>query len=154
MKRIIFAIAVITLLTSAHYQKSGLTPGGSWTFRSKQYTANKFLRHRESTTIYDTTQKPRLDFIIDFHAHIPSASGKFKVIQGMPMAEDQIDIGIGIMNGTGLAAYSTNGGNGKETIDVIVSEGKMKISGTGIELANQKDPKDTGLLSFDITIQQ
>lgn len=154
MKKSIFAIAAIVLLTSAYYQKGGLIPEGSWTFKSNHYRANSFMRHRESTAIFDTTQNPHPKFIVDFYGHVPSASGIYKVIQERPRAADEISIGVGIINGAGLTFYSTTGGNGKETVNVIVSDGKMKISGTGIELANQNNPKDTAPLSFDITIEQ
>jgi len=70
------------------------------------------------------------------------------------MAADEIDIGVGVMSLTGLSYYSTTGGNGKETINVTVADGKMNISGAGIELANQKAPSDKSTLSFDITIRQ
>jgi hypothetical protein len=154
MKKTTIAIAAIVLLTSAYYQRGGPEPGGTWTFKSNHYRANSFMRHRESTAIFDTTQKPHPKFIVDFYRNAGPASGTYRVIRERPLAADEISIGVGIINGAGLTFYSTTGGNGKETVNVIVSEGKMKISCTGIELANQNDPKDTAPLSFDITIEQ
>ena len=154
MNRILFSILTISLLTSAYYPQGLPAIGGSWTFRSKQCSANNFLRHRESTAIFDTIQNPHPKFIIDFYDKAPLTSGTFKVIQGKPGEADEVSIGIGVISGMGLTFYSTNGGNGKETINVIVADGKTKISGTGVELANQKDPKDSASLSFDITFMQ
>jgi len=154
VKKIILAVITIVFYTCAYCRQPTLQPGGSWTFRSDHYAANKFLRHHESTTVYDTTQRYSPRFIIDFHERIPAVSGTYRVIKGQPMAADEIDIGVGVMSLTGLSYYSTTGGNGKETINVTVADGKMNISGAGIELANQKAPSDKSTLSFDITIRQ
>ena len=151
MSRIFLALLTITLFTSAYYQKSTSAIGGSWTFRSKQCSANKFLRHAESTAIFDTTQNPHPKFIIDFYDKVALASGKFKVIQGKPKEANEVSIGIGIITGAILTFYSTNGGDGKETINVTISDGKVNILGAGVEVANQKDPTDNAALSFDIT---
>ena len=154
MRSLLFALLTIALLTSSYYQKAPSAPGGSWTFRSKQYTANKFLRHNESTAIFDTTQNPHPKFIIDFYSKVTPASGTYKVIRGKPTAADELSIGIGIISGTGLTFYSTNGGDGKATINVSVADSNINIIGTGIQLANQQDSKDTAALSFDITFIQ
>ena len=151
MSRIFLALLTITLFTSAYYQKSPSAIGGSWTFRSKQYSANKFLRHAESTAIFDTTQNPHPKFIIDFYDKVPAANGTFKVIQGKPKEAGEVSIGIGIIRDAVLTFYSTNGGDGKEAINVTVSDGKINIIGRGVHLANQKDLTDNAPLSFDIT---
>jgi hypothetical protein len=151
MKKLLPAFALIFLLTSAGYKKGTTNPGGGWTLKNNHCSANKFSRHRETFVAWDTTQTPNPKFIIDFYGQIPAASGTYIVIRGQPKAANQIDIGVGLLHDSMLTFYSTTGGNGKETISVRVSNGKLHIAGTAIELANQKNQNDKLPLTFDIT---
>ena len=152
MKKMIIAIAAITLLTSAHYQKVGTNPGGSWTFKTNHYLANKFIHHFYSFTAFDTTQRPAPKFIIDFYQKENVTSGTFKLVGGMPTAPDQVDIGVGWLNNGVLTFYSSTGGKGNETVTVKVTNGIVTVSGTDVELAAQKNPKDKSKLTFNITM--
>jgi hypothetical protein len=152
MKSILIAIVAILLQTSSHDQVTKVNPGGIWTFKNNQCKANKFIHHYYSFTAFDTTQAPQPKFIIDFFEEKSITSGTFKLVAGRPMAPDQVDIGVGYMHDGVLTFYSSTGGNGKETVKVTVKNGIVTVSGTAIELANQKNTNDKSKLTFNITM--
>ncbi len=154
MKRNVTCIAAIIFLTSLCYKELSLSPGGSWTFRSVSSQAGKFQVHSSSLAVWDTTQHPNTKLIFDFYKDMPAASGRYRVIRGMPKAADQVSVGVGSLVRGGLIFYSSTGGSGKETIMVTVARGKMTISATGIEMANQTAQNDKAPLSFNITKAQ
>lgn len=148
MKKLIIAIIALGMLTSATLPPAS---SGSWTFKSKHYTANLFKPHSYSLTAFDTTVAPRPKFIIDFHSGLPVASGKMTVVKGFPAQDDQISIATGISQGGQISFFSSTGG-GKQTVNVTVSEGRITVSGAAIELANQNNIKDIAPVTFNITI--
>jgi hypothetical protein len=152
MRKLLIAVAAITMLTSAYYQKGQVNPGGTWTFKTNHCVANKFIHHFYSFTAFDTTQKPEPKFIIDFFDKESVASGTYKLVAGKPMAADQIDIGVGFMHDGVLTFYSSTGGKVNETAKVTVKDGVVTVSGAGIELANQKNKADKSTLTFNITM--
>jgi hypothetical protein len=151
MKKAIFAIMALSMLTAAAYQKS--SSGGSWTFKSNRYAANMFIPHSYSLAAFDTTRNPRPKFIIDFYKTFPVSGGKFTVVKGAPK-EGQVGIGTGVSQGGVLTFYSSTGGDGKQVVDVTIANGKMTMSGAAIEMAGQTNPKDGAPLTFNISFAQ
>lgn len=152
MKHLFFAVAFV-ILQSPAYSQASATPG-KWTFKTNNCKVNYVLPHRESTTVFDTTQNPHPKFIIDFYGKFPTEGGKYKVVRGAPSAPDQVSAGVGFLNGGTLTFYSTTGGIGQETVTVTVSNGLVTMTGADIEMANQKDQKDKAPITFSISRKQ
>jgi hypothetical protein len=114
-----------------------------------------FIPHGYSFAAFDTTQRPQPKFIVDFHTKFPGVGGKFKVVKGLALTDTEIAIGTGVSQGGVLTFYSSTGGNGKQMVDVTVTEdGRITLVGSGIEMANQKNAKDIAPLSFNISFTQ
>ena len=152
MNRLIIAILASGILTSASYQKSS---GGFWTFKSTRAKANMFIPHGYSFAAFDTTQQPQPKFIVDFHTKFPKTGGKFKVVKGLALTDTEISIGTGVSQGGVLTFYSSTGGDGRQMVDVTVSaDGRISLTGSGIEMVNQTNEKDFAPLDFRINFAQ
>jgi hypothetical protein len=61
-------------------------------------------------------------------------------------------VAITVTTGGGGNIYRSTGGNGSnQTVSVSVSNGKVSVSGSGIELDNISNAADSSALNFNIT---
>jgi hypothetical protein len=153
MYKLVLFIILSATQTMGYSQANSIEKAGSWAFKNNHCLANKFIHHRESQTIFDTTQVPHPKFIIDFYRSESIADGTFRVVQGPPMASDQVSIGVGWLHEGVLSFYSSTPGSDKAKVTVKMVNGKARISGSGIDMASQQNAKDRSPLTFDITIQ-
>ena len=77
--------------------------------------------------------------------------GVYTVVQNFPSAANQVEL---LLLTSNYSSYFPTGGNGfNQTVSVTVSNGKLNISGSGIEMVNSINPSDSSALNFSITQQ-
>jgi hypothetical protein len=88
---------------------------------------------------------------VNFYNVIPVGNGTYTVVGTVyPTAPYQVSINATIGDSNALSYLST-GGEGAETVTVSLSNGKIILTGRGIEMANTNQPSDSGQLSLNIT---
>lgn len=154
MKKTIFAIIAIGLLTITSCTKSSSTNGNSWTFRTVTYNTTSCTGFTNTLSASNVTNTNTTTFgtltCTFFGTTLPANGGTYTVVSGTPINGTQVAI-------TGTTAGSTNsykstGGNGNnQTVTINVSGGKVSVNGSGVELVNVSAPSDSSALSVSIT---
>jgi hypothetical protein len=80
---------------------------------------------------------------------LPASGGIDTVVSGTPTRNTQIAI-TATTDGSTNNYRSTGGNGGNQTVTVSVSNGKVTVSGAGIELVNLTAPADSSALSLNI----
>jgi len=134
--------------------------GGSWTFGALPYNATSCAGTPASAiltasgTSVNGGNRPEMTF--SFADGYPAASGAYTVINGhndalIPLA-NIVMITAAESGAVNASYYST--GEGTQTVNVTVANGKISISGSGVQMANSNNISDVVPLSFTITQTQ
>jgi len=159
MKKIIFGLVVLILLIFSACKKSTPVisyPGGSWTFNTVTFPATACVGNAPTLTATDSfAGTPSCALIVYFHDSLPTANGTYDVVsQTAALAGGQVSIALGYVAPGVLNNYISTGGDGKEKVNVQVSNGKINISGSAIEMVNIGFGTDSSALVFNITQTQ
>jgi hypothetical protein len=93
---------------------------------------------------------------VNFYGGLPTqnsyfTSGTFNVVQENKLdSTDQVSIDLNIAGANGNTLYRSTGSGTNQTVTVSVSNGKLTISGSGVELANVINATDSGALNLDL----
>jgi len=135
--------------------------GGSWTFGSLPYKATSCVGASSSAmlTASGVSGNGSTNFTITFNFTdgYPTANGTYTVLNGhnessVPL-ENLVMINATLTGGINGQFYSS-GRDGSQKVTVTVSNGKITMSGSGIEMVNASNASDSTLLSFNITQTQ
>jgi hypothetical protein len=159
MKRIIFAHLALAMLAFSSCHKSSTSasyPDGSWTFNSVTFPVTACIANDPTLTATDSLAgTPSCNIIIYFDSLLPVTSGTYTVVsQSIVPSANQVSIALGYVAPGVLNNYVSTGGNGTEKVSVTLSNGKLKISGSGIEMLNTGLGTDSAAVTFNITQTQ
>jgi len=148
MRKIIFVTLVSGLLLMASCAKTPpANPGGSWVF--KQTTYNTTTCAATGNILLASSASGSLT--VNFYS-FPTASGYLTVASGgYPNTFSQVGIAATVGNTANALHYTSTGGNGQQQVYVTLTNGKVNVSGTGIEMQNGASPYDSSALTLNIT---
>ncbi len=158
MKKVIFGIIAVTLLMITSCTKNN-NPGGSWTFQSATYnTASCTTSSASATLTVSNTSTPAINsvsMVFSFFNGLPTTNGTYTVLNAnshiLLPSGNWVVINASMGEAMTQQYYSTGGGNGPQKLSVTMNNGKISISGSGIELANTANPSDSSALTVNIT---
>ena len=157
MKKIFFAVIILcAVLTACRKSTPAMTyPAGSWTLKGTTFPATSCTISSPEVTAYDSLSgTTSCNVTLYFDSILPVASGAYTVVAGALTAQNQVAVLVGYTEPGLLNFYSGTGGNGNQKISVSVNNGKLNITGTGIEVANTNNTADSAALNFNITQTQ
>ncbi len=129
-------------------------PGGSWIFKNVTYPTSSCIAYDSIATLEAVDSMAGIvkgSITVNFYNVIPVGNGTYTVVGTVyPTAPYQVSINATIGDSNALSYLST-GGEGAETVTVSLSNGKIILTGRGIEMANTNQPSDSGQLSLNIT---
>jgi hypothetical protein len=139
--------------------------GGTWSFKSTNYTATSFATGYSIVTVTNQPTAYSTDYTtltVNFYNGRPVNNSVSNVYNGTYVVEpgvsldstNQIDISLTITSNGTSTLYHTTGGGGNETMNVNVTNNVISISGSNIELANAINPADSGSLNLNLVQPQ
>jgi hypothetical protein len=166
VRKSIFIFIALGILAIPSCNKGG-TPhnviyqGGSWTLGSLSYKATSCVGSTASAllTVSGVSGDGRTSFTMTFNFTdgYPTANGTYTVLNGhnegsVPL-ENLVMINATLTGGINGQFYSS-GGDGSQKVTVTVANGKISLSGSGIEMLNAGNASDSTQLSINITQTQ
>jgi hypothetical protein len=161
MTKAITSILIISLLIATSCRKSNTAAtlqGGTWTFNAATYNATSCVAAPASAAINASGRSSANTFTLSFNFlnGYPTSSGNYTVINGhntstLPFS-NLVMINATISGASSASYYSSGSGTGSVSVDVV--NGKLSLSGTGIEMLNTANTSDSSALSFNITQTQ
>ena len=153
MQKTILGVLAAGLLLITSCSKNNSSPGNSWTFRTVTYNATTCQGVASTLTASNLSGSNTATYgtlECTFNGTTLPASGSIDtVVSGVPTNNKQIGISATI-NGASTS-YRATGGNGIQLVTVSVSNGKVAVSGSGIELVNTGTASDSSSLTLNIT---
>jgi len=153
MKKAALIILVSCVLVISSCTKTSTNQGGTWSFKSSSYTATTFGKTYSAVTVSSQTSLYANNYntlTISFYNGLPTNNGTFVVKPGVSLdSTNQVAIAVNSY-GVSDTLYQATGGNGSQTVSVTVADGKINISGSGIEVANTVTPSDSAIVSFNL----
>lgn len=135
--------------------------GGSWTFGSLPYTATSCAGAPASAMLTASglsgSGSTTFTMTFNFTDGYPTTDGTYTVLNGHnegPVPLENLVMINARLTGAVNEQFYSSGGNGSQKVTVTVSNGKISLSGTGIEMLNAANASDSTGLSFDLTQTQ
>jgi hypothetical protein len=161
MRKTNFAILLLCVLLLASCKKNAPAlsyPFGSWTFNNTTFRATGCTRDSadiELIALDSLTGNPDCNLIVYFNGPFPAASGTYTVASaGFQPGAGQVGIGLGYVAPGVLDNYVSTGGGGNQKVNVMVNNGKINVSASGIMMVNTGLGTDSNTLTFNITQSQ
>ena len=160
MRNTIFTLLLMGLLIGSCNKSQSPNPGGSWTFKGVTYVA-RYASANSSSAILTATDSVyngvKGSVNIVFFNVLPAGSSSYTVnntytvVKGIyPSKPDEVAIFSYIGPSQQGIMYQSTGGNGLQTVSVSISNSKMSLTASGIELSDTTNPSDSGTLTFTI----
>lgn len=169
MKQALKGILIIGLLALLSCNKDKVTPGvpsQTWTFNSITYNTvecfadtvhNNLDLSANNGSVSDSNSYCALTCFF-YGAAIPANNGTYTVaLVNTPSSSiTATQVTFRLVRGGALNNYMSTGGNGNETVNVTVNNGKLSVTGSGIEMAHYNGTfvTDSAALNFNITQTQ
>jgi hypothetical protein len=168
MKKAILVFISLGLLAMASCRKDAQSTihnvtyqGGSWTFGAVPYNATSCAGAPASAMLTASglsgSGSTTFTMTFGFTDGYPATGGTYTVLNGhneglIPLANFvMINATLtGAINGQ----FYSSGGNGDQKVTVTVANGKISLSGQGIEMLNAANASDSTVLSLNITQTQ
>ena len=161
MRKLIFAITAITLFAFVSCKKSAPAisyPYGSWTFNNTTFKVTSCAYDStgiDLAALDSFTDNKSCNLIVYFNQSLPAANGSYTVVpEGATPGAGQVSLSLGYVAPGVLDNYLSTGGGGNEKVNVTVANGKVNVSGSGIEMVNIGLGTDSNTLTFNITQTQ
>ena len=162
MRNATFVLLLMGLLVTGSCNKGQQSnSGGSWTFKGVTYVVRFCSASSSSATLtaMDSVYTGVAGSVnVVFLNNLPQGSpshpvyGTYTVVKGTsPTKPYEVAIFSYIGPSQLGPMYQSTGGNGLQTVSVSVSNGKINLTGSGIELSDTTNPSDSGALTFNIT---
>ncbi len=150
MKNIIAAFTILVVLLLSSCSKS-TTSGNSWTFKGTTY--------KTATTTdagggyWDIASvNPTGTMQVNFSTStLPTTSGTYTVVAHGSSLTGGNKLTIYLQTSDGYIFYSTGGTGSPQTVSVNVSNGKVSVSGSGIELVSNNTSTDLANVALNVT---
>jgi len=130
-------------------------PGGTWSFKGVTNIARYCVGNGSSAilTATDSTYSGVAGSLnIVFYNVLPVGNGTYTVVKGSyPSRPDQVAIVSYIGPSIQGVSYQSTGGNGLETVYVSLTNGKMNLTSSQIEMSDTSNPGDSASLTFKLT---
>ena len=137
----------------------------TWTFRGMNFSTNECYADTVHSNLNLSANNAGHDsagycaLICFFYGNtLPTANGTYTValVNAVDSTIAATQVTFRLELGDSLNNYLSTGGNGHETVAVTVSNGKLSITGTGIEMAhyNSSYITDSAALNFNVTQTQ
>ena len=163
MRKIISALTVIGILATYSCSKTTINPGpaGDWSYGANSYpavtcTANPSLA--TLTAVNTVTGTPYANLVLSFYDTLPTVNGTYRVIYaGNVPGPKQVAITMAYITADTSIYYASTGGTmayPKDTVNVTVTNGRIKVVGSNVEVSTITAPLDTIPLNFTITQTQ
>ena len=159
MKKAILGFLGVCLLIVGSCSKSSNSPvAGTWTLGNATLTDSSCVGVASTltaTTSTFVTDSGSLTFNFSGSA-LPVTGGTFTVVGGFANpGNNQVSITAAVGSIHSNTGYSATGGNGtNQTVKVTVgTNGKLTVSGTNIEMAQNLNHADSTTLNFNVTQQ-
>jgi len=158
MKKAIFGIIVCLMVLSSCRKSNppASYPYGSWSLNTVTFPVTACVGNAPTLTATDSfTANPSCNIVIYFDSILPTTAGTYTVVnQNLVPGANQVSIAVGYVAPGVLNNYISTGGNGTEKVKVTVSNGKISVSGSGIEMTNTGLGADSTALTFNINQTQ
>jgi len=147
------------LMITACKKTSSTNLGGTWTFQTVNYTATSFATGYGLITVTNQPTAYSTEYAtltVNFYVGLPTqnnyfTSGTFNVVQENKLdSTDQVSLDLNIAGASGNTLYRSTGSGANQTVNVSVSNGKLTITGSGVELANVLNAADSAALNLDL----
>jgi len=153
MKKTIFAVIAIGLLAITSCSKSN-PPGNSWTFRTVTYNTTSCTGSAGSLAASNVTSNNSTTYgtltCTFYGTTLPGSGGVYTVVSTVPINSTQVSI-TATTDGSANNYKSTGGNGSNQTVTISVSNGKVSVTGSGVELVNLTSLSDSAALSVNIT---
>lgn len=152
-------IAMSLLMITACKKTSSTNLGGTWTFQTVNYTATSFATGYGLITVTNQPTAYSTEYTtltVNFYGGLPTqnsffTSGTFNVVKENKLdSTDQVSLDLNIAGASGNTLYRSTGSGANQTVNVSVSNGKLTITGSGVELANVLNAADSAALNLDL----
>ena len=162
MKKVVPVVAVLCLvLIMSCTKKISSNQGGTWSFKSNNYTATSFatgyglVSVTNQPTVYSTSYTT---LTVYFYGGLPTSGNYSTTYSGTDTVKagvfadttTQVNISLEINNGSTSTLYHATGGGGNQMINVSVVNANISISGTSIMMSNVNNPADSAPLSLNL----
>ena len=154
MKKILFVIVALSMLTIVSCKKAAAPTYGSWSFKSANYTVSSAIANSniDNSLVAISTSNSGYGQLQFFFYSLPTAGGTFTVVNGAPdTTGTQIAIALTLTKGSTYSGptYVPNA-VGSATV-TVGSNGLMKISMPAVDMINTADSTDHSALSATVT---
>ena len=153
MKKTFIAFLLIAYVFASSCSRNNPNPGGSWTFKGTTYNVVSCVTTQDGigATNGPSTSSTYSTVGATFFNSLPTTGGTYTVVNGNPVSANQVLITT-TTNGVSGNIYGSTGGNGSnQTVTVSVSNGKVSVSGSGIEMYDINNVADSSALQLNIT---
>lgn len=159
MRKSIFGIFILSILiASCSKNGSTQTNGGSWTFNSNTYQTATCIADSTLFTLTATNTvsgNPYSNIVVSFYNRLPDSTATYIVAKEGNLSPGHLGISLAYQTSSTTTFYGSSGGNGiNEKVNVVVANGKINVSGTGIEMLNLGGNTDSTKLTFNTTQTQ
>jgi hypothetical protein len=159
MRKIGSLILMICMLLASCKKSNTTISAGTWTFQSSTFHAGICTGASSFTGTLTAAQVSNSDFCYIsciFYNSLPTTNGSYNVV-AYNAGSVQLSPGqayLQMVIDSDINMFTSTGGDGKEKLNVSVSNGKVSASGSGIEMAKYINPSDSSPVTFNITRTQ
>jgi hypothetical protein len=155
MRNAIFGLLLVGMLPiSSCHKGPAPAPGGSWTFKGVTYSVTSCVGNDSIfylTATDSTAQGFAGSVTVAFYNVLPAATGTYTVVNGSaPSQPTQVAIIASLGSSVAGLNYQSTGGNGSQTVHVSISNGKISLTGSRIEMSSTTNSSDSAALSLNI----
>ena len=168
MKKATFVLlALSTMFFPSCKKNNTLINGGSWTFKSVtyntvacglSYTAGTMTASNQTDSNSNTCGTLRFTFynaLPQIFNAPPNASGRYVVISPNSPTAPYNSLAVqATINGLAETGYQSTGGNGLDSVNVIVSNGRISVSGSCMMVCSTSPQNDSSVITFNVTQNQ
>jgi len=169
MKKTFGGILIIGLLTMMACKKDNSTPTiplQTWTFKSITYNTVECFADTSTNNLNLSANNGSAVNINGYCAlacyfygkSLPATGGTYTValVNAPDTSITATQVTLRMVFGGSLNSYMSTGGSGNETVSITINNGKLNITGSGIEMAHYYGAAitDSAALAFNITQTQ
>ena len=150
-------LIVSLIIASCKKDGSSQTNGGSWTFNSATYQAASCVADSQLATLTATNSvsgSPFSNIVVSFYNKLPDSTATYIVAKEGNLSPGHLSISVAYQTSTTTTYYGSVVGNGRQQANVIITNGRINVSGSNIEILNLGGNTDSTRLSFNITQTQ
>jgi hypothetical protein len=156
-KSLLLMLTLSIIVSSCKKDSSSQTNGGSWTFNAATYQAASCVADSQLATltaVSNVSGSPFSNIVVSFYHKLPDSTATYIVAREGNLSPGHLSLSVAYHTSTTTTYYTSVVGNGNQKASVTVTNGKISVSGTNIEILNLGGNTDSTRLSFNITQTQ